>query len=355
MFPLAPLGGENMRPSEITCWRWSIRRGFVNPIAAALNFMYGCGIRAGLPRRRTAAQSDVISRLVSRAVDFYARLNRAGEDGWQHLVPEWVVGIVRPAGPRYGNLVASRVDNLEVAAAIDAQAALDSTVREVLSDPRQLFPNFLPGLACFEKFSSGDRREYVLLVAAQLRAGKLGLTTLPCGGGTVLAVGKQDSLRQREVSHGRRVSQCALHPPPPRHLACPSALLRLKVSNERPMRVSKRDARCWFDQLAVPPALRRWFARPPVTSRELLSIGGFSRQEVASHLQTGEVLSSRELWPVNHVWPMGFSWSSFIAQENLLHNCVASGLQQWQVLAVDAPTPMSFERFRSRYRRRHVF
>ena len=39
---------------------------------------------------------------------------------------------------------------------------------------------------------------------------------------------------------------------------------------------------------------------------------------------------------------MGFSWSSYVAQEVLLQTCALSGLPNTAVLACDSPTPLSF-------------
>ena len=77
--------------------------------------------------------------------------------------------------------------------------------------------------------------------------------------------------------------------------------------------------------------------RPPVTLRELSEIGGMSAAEVAFFLEQGSEMSPECMFPVSKVWPMGVSWSSFVAQEMLLTCCADSGLGQEQVLACDAP------------------
>ena len=45
------------------------------------------------------------------------------------------------------------------------------------------------------------------------------------------------------------------------------------------------------------------------------------------------------LYPVSNVFPMGFSWSSYVAQETLLGRCAAAGLEESMILAEDAPAP----------------
>ena len=71
-------------------------------------------------------------------------------------------------------------------------------------------------------------------------------------GGTIFGVGKRDSCRLREAWHGAAVSAAAVRPPAPRHLLSPSSLLGLEASMQAPLRMSKRDGRCLFDQLRLP-------------------------------------------------------------------------------------------------------
>lgn len=55
-------------------------------------------------------------------------------------------------------------------------------------------------------------------------------------------------------------------------------------------------------------------ARPLVTSNELTEAGvGVAEQK--AFLQPGETWEDGLLFPVSHVWLMGFSWSSYVAQE----------------------------------------
>ena len=65
-------------------------------------------------------------------------------------------------------------------------------------------------------------------------------------------------------------------------------------------------------------------ARPLVTSNELTEAGvGVAEQK--AFLQPGETWEDGLLFPVSHVWPMGFSWSSYVAQEELLAACPLPG------------------------------
>ena len=317
---------------------------FGRAVITALNFLYNVNPAIGVPSAHNAAQLDVVARVVSRTCDLAQRLQELLQGTWEHLLPDWVQHVDRPQGPRYGDLSADRVDVLEHSGLCSALECLPEEVQKVVQDPNQLFAEAPADLNCFESFSTGEQAEYVKLVCMKLRSGKIGLASSVRGGGTVLCVGKPGTQRQREVWHGQRVSQAAIPPPKPRHLASPTALLYLGASPENPQRVSKRDARCWFDQLVLPGALRTWMGRPPVTVTDLTTTGGVSKKDIQSHLISsfdGEISSDSALFPVSLVWPMGFCWSSFVAQEKLLNLCQAAGLSEEQVLSCDAATPCS--------------
>ena len=124
--------------------------------------------------------------------------------------------------------------------------------------------------------------------------------------------------RQEDVAGGSATAQASL-----------PGVAHLVALPGKPVRVSKRDARCWFDQLQAPRKLHRWFAKPPVQTRNLLALGVVTEEDVRDALKaTGatKVHLQRRLWPVSRVWPMGFSWSSYVAQEELISVSVESVL-----------------------------
>ena len=206
-----------------------------------------------------------------------------------------------------------------------------------------MFGNAPAGMSIFEGVLPTDKVEYIKLVAKQLRAKQLGLTLKAKGGGAVIAVGKPGGKRQRAVWHGRRVSSAAARPPKPPHLASPTAATYLECKPGGQLRCSKRDAKCWFDQLKLPGGLQRWMGRPAVSVLELCSIGEMTLPEVQSCILPGEPQTASAYNPVSLTWPMGLAWSSYIAQEFLLDVCQAAGLDEPRVLSCEAPTPLSFD------------
>ena len=201
-------------------------------------------------------------------------------------------------------LQADLVDNIPLAAAVDPLPHLPECTRAIVTDAEALFPGRPRGLDKFRGFTAGPRGEYLELVKRQLACGKLGLRLVVQGGGTVFSVPKKD--RQREVWHGRRVSQAALRPPAPPHLACPSTFRWLRVDprvGDGRMRMSKRDGKCLFDQLRLPPEIQGFMGRPPVSVAELRTMG-LADGDIVNLLPGAEassIASAQPLGPLLHV------------------------------------------------------
>ena len=99
ILPCLPLAGFSLMPSEWTRQKWRVLLQYLNMILAILAWMYGIPVDAPPPPRHTAVQQVAITNLVSRAVDFVKRLQLPKAGQWEHLLPDWVQGISRPAGP----------------------------------------------------------------------------------------------------------------------------------------------------------------------------------------------------------------------------------------------------------------
>ena len=184
-----------------------------------------------------------------------------------------------------------------------------------------------------------DQAEYARLLVRQLRCHKVDLALSVVAWASVLLVAKSTSA-QREVWNGANLYSAAATPPSPPHLANPTALVDLEALDGARIRVSKRDAKCYFDQLTLPPHMRKWFGRPSLKLGDILKCTDMTKAELVSHLPSGaRVADNLVLWPVCTSWPMGFAWSSFIAQSKLLQCCTNAGLTTNLMLADDLPTP----------------
>ena len=188
-----------------------------------------------------------------------------------------------------------------------------------------------------------DRPEYARLVVRHLRSRKVGLLPNVACSASIFAVGKSSG-GLREVWNGHDLSTLATLPPKPPHLAGVTALVDLEASRRIPIVAYKRDARCFFDQLDLPVHLRDHFGRPWLCCSDILRFTDMERCELLSFLWTGaQVSDDLVLHPCCATWPMGFSWSSYLAQSTLLAALVKAGFPEERMLADDLPPPRDLD------------
>ena len=238
-------------------------------------------------------------------------------------------------------LVADLVDLPEAAATCDPTPLLGNELREILEHVDGIAPPAPVGHEV-HTIPRHSRAEYLKLVGRELKLGKLSLHRTARGIGSVFAVPKSGD-RQRAVWHGTLVSEASSKPVKPRRLANPAALLALDWPAGTRIRWSKRDAASFFDTLVCPAGLTTWFGRPPVTVAELLRSGELSyadiRHSVVDDEALGDLPGTLELFPCSRVWPMGYSWSSAVAQDTSLGLLRSGGFLEEQVICVEEPPP----------------
>ena len=173
------------------------------------------------------------------------------------------------------------------------------------------------------------RAEYVKLVFKQLQCGKTRLRQHCRAVGDVFCVAKAHG-KQREVWNGSQVSQMAARPPPPGKLANPARFVDLLFEHGQEVHMSKRDVQTCFDNLQALEQLQEWFGRPPVTLHELNRVTGVSTKKLQQYIVkikgAESVSRCTPLFPTSTVWPMGFSWSSCIAQACTVSCCCKAGV-----------------------------
>ena len=131
----------------------------------------------------------------------------------------------------------------------------------LLQDPNKLLlsPELLPPpTVCWSKT---NKTEYHRLVARQFRCGKVSLAERLMASVRAFTIGKPSEETQCEIWNGNIITQAALEPPKPPMQANPAALADMEASQDRPLRMSGRDAACYFDQLALPQQIRADFGR----------------------------------------------------------------------------------------------
>ena len=304
---------------------------------AGINFLSGGCRKVTVPARANLAQRNSQRVLYTKwcglirrdgAVDFMMGAETASSL-WSSL-----------ESTAQASLVATQVDGLERSGLVDPSFCLPPDMLELFENPSLLFPEGLSCVPRVVRYTGGSRREYAALVRRQLKAGKVALMRAPiCSAGTFV-VGKGDSDRQREVWNGGDISAASCDPPKPRLLADPASLTALEASVDRPLYVSTRDAACYFDQLKLNSTLAPYFVRPQVRVSELCEPLGLSSVDFADHFciddlrnflldDDGDKLDGAAwLAPVSLTWPMGFSHSSFVAQQLMSASCLAAGFEQ---------------------------
>ena len=124
--------------------------------------------------------------------------------------------------------------------------------------------------------------------------------------------------------------------------------MHLRASDERPLYVSTRDCRSWFEHLALPVPLREYMAQQPVSCKDLIGIG-LSLEELRSYFEdlpaplSDHAVASLHVYPVACTWPQGFSWSPVVAQEKLLDLAAKAGFDSSRILAPNQPPPIAVQ------------
>ena len=302
----------------------------------ALNWLEGVGRSCQLRKNRHSGHLHALKTVWAAVKLFVSRFDALDRStfarGWAAFE---AAGSASPL-----ELVAERVDIPTVAGTVKPTALVSSDLKCHLR-ASSVFPNVRPDLSKFQSFYAGPRAEYVRLTLLQLRAGCLELSTSCTGGGTVFLV-KKAGERQRVVWHGSKVSAAASKPPAPQHLASPSVFGFIDLELGKRLRVTKRDCRTWFDQLVLPEDLRLFMARSRVSLAELVEAGG-THEEISEFLRGGTLKDATSFYPLSKNWPMGFSWSSAVAQGTLLAIAADAGLNEDLVWGPDAPLPRSWE------------
>ena len=73
---------------------------------------------------------------------------------------------------------------------------------------------------------------------------------------------------------------------------------------------------------------------PPVCESGAQAAIGLSELELNELLIDGPLnISALDLIPLNNSFPMGFGWSSYVAQATMVHTCVVSGFRHDQLLS----------------------
>lgn len=342
LFPLPLPGGDRARDA---CVKEGLAMTLV-PACLSLARASTCALcwmEGSVPRPSasplSAAQAVVLNRICGCAARMVQAL--VEEDP---LTPaaalRKLAGTGEPAPPSSFEVDPDRLDVINPSGQVDVMDSLPSSSRSILSSGVAMFGNWHPGLREGARVWRAGVPAYARIIRLLLSCGKVVLSGFAWATARTFAVAKSGG-RQREVWDGSAISLAAERPPKPPDLASPTLFSQLQTRPGEKVYVSKRDARAYFDQLKVPAALRPFFGRAPIRVGDLRRHGGFGRGELEEHLPD-DVENSPDVvvFPLCAAWPMGFSWSSYIAQCVLLRVCRRAGLGPDRILAPDRPAPL---------------
>ena len=319
----------------------------LNGCIAALNFLAAdfSTVRAmGTYRGHTKAQRAVLKYLAGRVVRFLAEMHDHLEKDAQ--APDAFAAFENKMSHGTSALQADKVDLPPVAATCDTQRHIPPELHSMVTAPDTLFPACCRGdTGEFSISSFRDRAEYLKLVWRQLQCGKLKLRRQVHACGDVFSVSKSGG-RQREIWNGSIISAKAERPPPPLHLANPSCFVDLMFLPGQEVYMSKRDVHTCFDVLQAPEALQPWFGRPPVTCGELARVANVhvtAAQGFVVDNMEGPADRDEFVYPTSTVWPMGFSWSSCVAQAATVSCCMEAGVDEACFMTMDQPPAIGTE------------
>ena len=308
---------------------------YANVSIAALNSLGSCSASAPvLPASKV--QRVALTNVVSKVANMWDRLMTLSDVDLEPAGAIWQL----VSDPAVRPLNASLIDTPDVAAQCDPMPHLDEETRARILAPTGVFSSAPTRLLRFPGISGSERRQYIALVVVQLRAGKLALSSRILAGASVFGRVKSDGKRMREIWNGSLVSQAATRPPPPPDPVPPSCFAYQEVEPGQRLRASKRDAKCWFDQLKLPDHLQLYMGRPRVRRAELLA-AGMTPAELTSVCRRPGDQHADAWYPVAQVWGMGFSWSSTVAQQTLLSVCREAGLGSSVILSPERAVPAS--------------
>ena len=245
----------------------------LNLIILALNLLDAGGSDIGLAlpsgRRPTGAQVSSLSFLHGRVARFRDRCCAFVAPSSYTLEPEACFRHFTGSSAK-----ANPVLDVECLDVVSLSARIDPPVAFAGDDwAKFLFPKGLPAGVPTTIRCKGPYRAYVKLTARLVMSGKLGFLISPSVAAPVFAVGKkgtgQAPGRQREVWSGNLISSAARRPWKPRRLGNPGVFARLRLKPRHRWLFTKRDARCWFDQLQVPHALHAFLGRPWVYAQDI--------------------------------------------------------------------------------------
>ena len=268
VLPLPCFAAADVRwPSNLASSSTAVR--FINLVAAALNFMFAGNKEIAVPARAGPLHHAVLARLMDKVVFLLTEIAQVGaargvSGAFLRLAKCGVAG----RGPL---LRKDDVDVFSPAARVDPLQFMPMDAQQLLTNPRRLFPAGVGHISGRLRQHDPHAGDSASLTLKMLRAGRIVLARHADCAAATFVIDKRDTGKLREIWNGSRITEAALKSWMPPCLATPASLTTLEGSLDRPIFVSTRDGKVFFDQLAVPLDLRRFLGRPLVRLADLRS------------------------------------------------------------------------------------
>ena len=340
LFPLPPVSSWPLCVPETP--HLSTALSLLNGCILALNLLAGDlkteRLKAMQTEPPTLAQRAAHNLLAKRCGRFVGELHSCQPNGvWENAFNRF------ETDPKAKNpdVKADAVDLPDKAATCNPESFLPCDSLGMVTAPHSLFDQDLSETLKIQGPSGSERVEYLRLVLRQLFCGKVKLRLTVVAVADVFCVGKSGG-RLREVWNGSDISDAAQKPPAQPLLANPSCFVDFLFREGENIYMSKRDILTCYDVIQAPTELQKWFGRPPVTLEELASHSHLSLAELEQYVVDSgseKVSASQLLYPSSTVWPMGFSWSSFVAQSLTINSCQEAGVDDADFLSMGLPPP----------------
>jgi hypothetical protein len=320
----------------------------LNVTIAGLNFMGGRATSRWVPSFLSKTQKFAAAGIARKMCFLVSRLDADGTVA-PPIVGAFARMVGRSADTMYPDLMSDRIELPKVCGRVDVSVALTDEHKSMINDMNVLFPNGTRHVPRRVAFRAGPRHEYIAYVARQLLSGRVRLSCTALGAADIFVVWKSDGFHQRPIWNGRLISQAAAAPPKPPLLTCPTALTNLEASEDRPVYCSGRDGETFFDQLKLEGPLQQMLGQPAVRIEELLAwraqdgVGLDLEQLKGLVICDGVIDVMSEVTPVQQVWPMGFAWSSFIAQSVMISSLKHAEIDERQILTNEGSLPIEGE------------
>ena len=307
-------------------------------IIKALNALGGFCVDCA-PESRTAAHSAALARLAGTIARW---LQRARARPPPPSATELAARVCDPTtglDPRIRKIRAAECDLPGIGGNVDPSPYVHKELNDVIHSAESLFPNgtnmLEPPAACHP----ADVKQYALLVARQLRAHLVRLSTSAHSGARLFGRLKSSG-GTRVIFSGAAVSAECTRPPPPRDLGSPASLLKIQVDPGGSLHATKRDGAAMFDQLLLPDWLGPYLSQPSITAAELVRHSDLSQSELADALgRPVSEPSAVRIFPLSATWRMGFAPSSAVCQDLSISVAERAGLLPESRLCDGRPAP----------------